>query len=112
MSEVTSQDMREAHARIDKLVECVSRTAALQERLTQDIDRLTKTVNAGVHIPPCFALRELTGRVEDIEDAGRQTVAVAREKGRDWRMLWFAIGGAGVGGAVATLIPHLMGVHP
>ena len=97
MEEAVRQEFNRVYDRIDE--ERENRHALEKSVLimSQSVATLAKTV--GTHI-------------DEHKNESQQTVTVTREEKRDWRLLWFAIAGAAAGGTLATVIPHLIGVHP
>lgn len=105
MDSNTSEALGRAHERIDDLIKCVSRTAALQERLTEDIHNLTIATREALHHSPCRDLCQTIKAVEELRQANEKMQQSALESHRDWRrwildVLKLAVVGAGA--AIAT----------
>lgn len=105
---MVADELNRAHERIDELVRVVSRTAALQERNAEDINRLTATIAAGMHPTPCSTAIDLCRRVCQLEEFANDTVEVKREAKRDWRGLWIAASSAIAGGVGTAIILQLI----
>ena len=105
MDTETNEAFGRAHSRIDELIKCVSRTAASQERLTEDIKSLTIATRKALHHSPCRDLCQTKKALDALQQQTKMLIHHDSDSRRDWRrwmldILKLFVVGTGAGLAV------------